>query len=69
MSLITAVGVAGYFGQGEPEGLFVEDVGLGGLGGDGDHLRPAGLEGMLAVPVGAGQDAGLLVTEGAGVSC
>ena len=36
------------------------------LGGDGDHLCPAGLEGLLAVPVGAGDDAGLLAAVPAG---
>ena len=40
-------------------------VGACGFGDDGDHLGPAGLEGLLAVPVGTGDDAGLLATEGA----
>ena len=59
-------GAASDFGQGQSEGLLVEPVGLGGLSGDGDHLGPAGLEGILAVPVGGGDDAGLLAAEGAG---
>ena len=59
---------AGDLGQGEPEGLLVEDVGPGGVGGDSHHLGPAGLEGLLAAPLGAGDDAGPLaaVLAGAG---
>ena len=57
---------AGYLCQGEPEGFLVEGVGRRGLGGEIDHLVPAGGVGPAAVGVFAGQDAGLLVTEGAG---
>ena len=60
------VGAAGYLREGEPEGLLVEVVGPRGVGGDGDHLGPAGLEGFLVVPVGAGDDAGLPEAEGEG---
>ena len=48
----------------QPEGLLVEAVGPGGVGGDGDHLGSAGLEGFLVVPVGAGDDAGVPEAEG-----
>ena len=41
----------------------------GGLGGELYHLLPAGLVGPAAVGVFAGQDAGLLVAEGAGACC
>ena len=40
-----------------------------GLGGELYHLLPAGLVGPAAVGVFAGQDAGLLVAEGAGACC
>ena len=50
---------------GEPAVPGPEALRLGGVGGDGDHLCPAGLEGLLAVPVGAG-DAGLLAAVPAG---
>ena len=44
--------------------------GPGGLGGELlYHLLPAGLVGPAAVGVFAGQDAGLLVAEGAGACC
>ena len=58
---------SGPFGNlchGEPEGLLVELVGCRRLGGEPDHLVPAGLEGPTAVGVFAGENAGLLVTEG-----
>ena len=45
----------------------MELVRPGGVGGEPDYLVPAGLEGPAAVGVFVAQDAGLLVTEGAGV--
>ena len=39
---------------------------LGGLGGELYHFLPAGLVGAAALGVFTGQDAGLLVAEGAG---
>ena len=56
---IVPVGLAGYLREGEPEGLFVEDAGRNCPRGDCDHLGPVGLEGLLAVPVGTGDDTGL----------
>ena len=45
----------------------MELVRPGGVPGEPDYLVPAGLEGPAAVGVFVAQDAGLLVTEGAGV--
>ena len=60
------VGAAGYLRQGEPEGGLVKGVGGRGLGGQVDHLIPAGLEGAAALRMFPGEDPGLLVAEGAG---
>ena len=58
------LGAAGYLREGEPETPLVEVVGPCGLDGDGYHLGPASLEGLLAVPVGADDDSGPLELEG-----
>ena len=60
------MGATGDFGHGEPESLLVESVGLGGFGGDGHHLLLAQVEGLLALPVGAGDDPGLRASVPAG---
>ena len=60
------VGVLRHGGHGEPQVAFVEVGGPGGLGGEIHHLVPAGLMGLAALGVFAGQDASLLVAEGAG---
>ena len=44
----------------------MEVVRPGGAPGEPDHLVPAGLVGPAAFGVGPSQDAGLLMTEGAG---
>ena len=61
-----SVRAPGYLCQGDPEGIRVELVRLGGVRNKFDHLVPAGLEGPAASGMFAGQDAPLLVTEGAG---
>ena len=50
-----SVGALGYLCQGQPEGFLVEVVGPGSLGGHGDHLGPASVEGPAAVGVGPGR--------------
>ena len=64
--LVRGSGALGDGPQGLPEGGLVEGVGAGGLGGELRHLLDVGLVGLLAFPVVSLQDAGLLVTEGAG---
>ena len=61
------VGTVGDPGEGEPEGPLLELVSARWVRGDGDHLGLVSLEGFLAVLAAAGDDAGLLVAEGAGV--
>ena len=58
-----AVGAFSYLSQDGPERFLVEGVVPGGVGGKGHHLGPAGLEGFLAVSVGALEDDGLLAAE------
>lgn len=53
------MGAVGDFDQGEVEGFVVEVVGGCSASGEVDCLVPAGLEGLVAVPVGASDDADL----------
>ena len=64
--VFVAVGDLRHGGQCEPQVAFVEVPGPGGIGGELDHLVPAGLVGPAAFGVFAAEDAGLLAAEGAG---